>query len=98
LPLCKVLGKNYDNMFSSKKNAFFIKEEEEWKEKRLLIRPSKMCLLFFKKCFTWESMNFSKSFLQFFYLKFLISTCVCLWLHRCHQNMYKMCGYSNTSF
>jgi hypothetical protein len=51
-----------------------LKEEEEWKEKQLLIRPLKMCLLFFKKCFTWESVNFSGSFLQFFYLEILIST------------------------
>jgi len=78
------------------KNCLFyeirkLKEEEEWKEKQLLIRPLKMCLLFFQKCFTWESVNFSGSFLQFFYLKILISTytkdCMYVEMAQIRQNL-----------
>jgi len=78
------------------KNCLFseirkLKEEEEWKEKQLLIRPLKMCLLFFKKCFTWVSVNFSGSFLQFFYLEILISTyskdCICVEMAQICKNL-----------
>jgi hypothetical protein len=68
-----------------------IERRRRMKRKKLLIRPLKMCLLFFKKCFTWESVNFSGSFLQFFYLKFLISTyskdCIYVEMAQIRQNL-----------
>jgi hypothetical protein len=49
-------------------------KEEEGGENSSLIRPLKICLLFFKKCFTKESVNFFWIFLQLSYLKNLISS------------------------
>ncbi len=55
-----------------------LKEEKEEGKKQLLIRPLKMCLLFFKKYFAWESVNFFGIFLQILNLKIWFSTYLAL--------------------
>jgi len=70
-----------------------LKEEKKEGKKQLLIRPLKMCLLFFKKYLAWESANFFWIFLQFLNLKIWFQhiksiVYILKWLAQIRQKFY----------